>query len=429
MVVEKDIGGKPIFLRYLPAGSFFGEMAVLSGAPRNATVKAAVASEVIRLKGEQFKAMLGASGRRCARRPRPRSPNAPQMNSFIESRKASYSCAVDLYSDTASFIMKEGLGEATDALLIDENLCVGCDNCEKACADSHEGLSRLDREAGKTFAHLHVPDELPPLRASALHGRLPAERHPPRSRRRSVHGARLHRLRQLHAQLPLWRDPHGSRAAAESRASLRWLLTGFGPGLGEPSPKWTKKQLGDEKPKKIAVKCDMCKAYRAAPRACGRARPARRSASRRRSSCRSRGSKRTPTDGEPVSAPPVEGHAGRARPRAAPRGLPAVMRGSAGRRFRAGSACSIIVELCAGRRDAAAQWRQLVRLYARHDRRGADPLAHRARLSQAQDDQRSLVLEGVDVGARLSGSEPDRRRYLAHGVPARLERAHASHGC
>src|SRR3546814_9046224 len=56
-----------------------------------------------------------------------------------------------------SFIMKEGLGEATDALLIDENLCVGCDNCEKACADSHEGLSRLDREAGKTFAHLHVP--------------------------------------------------------------------------------------------------------------------------------------------------------------------------------------------------------------------------------------------------------------------------------
>src|SRR3546814_15433051 len=79
------------------------------------------------------------------------------MNDFIESRKASYSSAVDLYSDTASFIMKEGLGEATDALLIDENLCVGCDNCEKACADSHEGLSRLDREAGKTFAHLHVP--------------------------------------------------------------------------------------------------------------------------------------------------------------------------------------------------------------------------------------------------------------------------------
>src|SRR3546814_10037239 len=43
--------------------------------------------------------------------------------------------------------------------------------------------------------------------------------------------------------------------------------------------------------------------------------------------------------------------------------------------------------LCFGRRDAAAQWRQLVWLYARHDRRGADPLAHRIGLSQAQDDE------------------------------------------
>src|SRR5690606_7477352 len=150
MVVEKNIGGKPIFLRYLPAGSYFGEMAVLSGAPRNATVKAAVGSEVIKLTGAGFKAMLAA-------RPQVREATETAvaeraaMNSFIESRKATYSSAVDLYSDTASFIMKEGLGEATDALLIDENLCVGCDNCEKACADSHEGLSRLDREAGKTF--------------------------------------------------------------------------------------------------------------------------------------------------------------------------------------------------------------------------------------------------------------------------------------
>src|SRR3546814_9586881 len=60
MVVEKDIGGKPIFLRYLPAGSFFGEMGVLSGRPRNATVKAAVSAELIKLTGESFRKMLAA---------------------------------------------------------------------------------------------------------------------------------------------------------------------------------------------------------------------------------------------------------------------------------------------------------------------------------------------------------------------------------
>ena len=80
-----------------------------------------------------------------------------QTNALIESKKDSISSVVDLYSEQAAFLVAQGLGEATDVLLIDEALCVGCDNCEKACADSHEGLSRLDREAGKTFAHLHVP--------------------------------------------------------------------------------------------------------------------------------------------------------------------------------------------------------------------------------------------------------------------------------
>src|SRR3546814_3846157 len=65
-------------------------------------------------------------------------------------------------------------------------------------------------------------------------------------------------------------------------------------------------------------------ACRAARRACERARRAPRSGFRPRSSCRSRGSMRIPTDGEPLSAPPLEGNAGRARPRAAPRRLSAL---------------------------------------------------------------------------------------------------------
>ena len=55
------------------------------------------------------------------------------------------------------FLMGEGIGEATDVLLIDESICVGCNNCEKACAETHGGISRLNREAGPTFANVHVP--------------------------------------------------------------------------------------------------------------------------------------------------------------------------------------------------------------------------------------------------------------------------------
>ena len=43
--------------------------------------------------------------------------------------------------DVISFLVAQGAGEATDILLIDESLCVRCDNCEKACAETHNGTS------------------------------------------------------------------------------------------------------------------------------------------------------------------------------------------------------------------------------------------------------------------------------------------------
>ena len=51
MVVEKEMGGRPVFLSYLPAGTYFGEMAVIDGSARTASVKAAIKSEVIRIDG------------------------------------------------------------------------------------------------------------------------------------------------------------------------------------------------------------------------------------------------------------------------------------------------------------------------------------------------------------------------------------------
>src|SRR3546814_15028119 len=54
MVVEKAIGGKPVFLSYLPAGSYVGEMALIDGGRRTATVRAAIKSEVIKLDGDEI---------------------------------------------------------------------------------------------------------------------------------------------------------------------------------------------------------------------------------------------------------------------------------------------------------------------------------------------------------------------------------------
>src|SRR5690606_21355729 len=55
------------------------------------------------------------------------------------------------------FIIQEGLTDADNVLVIDSDSCVACDNCEKACAGTHGGYSRLDRKGGKSFAAIQIP--------------------------------------------------------------------------------------------------------------------------------------------------------------------------------------------------------------------------------------------------------------------------------
>lgn len=271
MIVEKVIGGKPVFLSYLPAGSYVGEMALIDGLPRSATVKAAIKSEVIRLPGEAFAALLArkpqllkkAQADMAARR---------EVNQFIAGRKDSFSGVVDMYSQTAQFLVDNGIGEATDVLLIDETLCVGCDNCEKACADSHEGLSRLDREAGKTYAHLHVPTSC----RHCEHPHCMADC-PPNAIKRGPDGEVFIDDTCIGCGNCQRNCPYGvirmDSVPPPKPPLLSWLFFGKGPGPGEPSKTWRKKNAVDgvEQPKK-AIKCDMCSGIDGGP-ACVRACP------------------------------------------------------------------------------------------------------------------------------------------------------------
>lgn len=272
MIVEKDIGGKPVFLNYLPAGSYFGEMAAIDGSKRTATVRAAIKSEVVRLPGEAFTRLLDA-------RPKLRTRTLKDMavrreiNAFIEEQKHSFGGAVDLYSQTAQFLVDNGLGEATDVLLIDEKMCVGCDNCEKACADSHEGLSRLDREAGRTYAHLHVPTSC----RHCEHPHCMADC-PPNAIQRGPDGEVVIDETCIGCGNCQRNCPYGvirlDAVPPEKPPLWQWLLFGKGPGPGEAPYGWRKKAAADsaaEAPK-LAIKCDMCSGIEGGP-ACVRACP------------------------------------------------------------------------------------------------------------------------------------------------------------
>jgi CRP-like cAMP-binding protein/Fe-S-cluster-containing dehydrogenase component/thioredoxin reductase len=149
VTVSRQAAGRETVLAYLPAGNVVGEMALLSPAlARTATVRAAIDTESIRLPIDAIAGFLASH---------------PDLESHLRSLEGHRLVENAAQSndrragDITSFLISAGAGEATDILLIDESLCVGCNNCESACAETHGGVSRLDREAGPTFASVHVP--------------------------------------------------------------------------------------------------------------------------------------------------------------------------------------------------------------------------------------------------------------------------------
>ena len=269
MTVEKSIGGKPVFMRYLPAGAYVGEMALIDGGRRTATVRAAIKSEVIKLNGDAFRTLL--AGKPDLLKEMKKEMDARQRTtSFIEAHKDGFGGAVDMYSSVAGFLVSQGIGEATDVLLIDEKLCVGCDNCERACADSHEGLSRLNREAGRTFAHLHVPTSC----RHCEHPHCMADC-PPNAINRGQDGEVYINDTCIGCGNCQRNCPYGvirmAKPPPKKPGLLSWLFFGRGPGPGEPDHKWTDGKVSSETPKK-AIKCDMCSGIDGGP-ACVRACP------------------------------------------------------------------------------------------------------------------------------------------------------------
>ena len=269
MVVEKSIGGKPVFLSYLPAGSYVGEMALIDGGRRTATVRAAIKSEVIKLDGEAFRNLLRRKPDLLSRFKQDMS-SRQELTDYIEARKDGFGGVVDMYSSVAGFLVENGIGEATDVLLIDEKLCIGCDNCERACADAHEGLSRLNREAGRTYAHLHVPTSC----RHCEHPHCMADC-PPNALNRGPDGEVYINDTCIGCGNCQRNCPYGvirmAKIPPKKPSLLKWLFFGSGPGPGEADKKWTEKRVSAETPKK-AIKCDMCSGISGGP-ACVRACP------------------------------------------------------------------------------------------------------------------------------------------------------------
>ena len=252
--VSRRIAGKDVVLNYIPSGNYVGEMALLSDMPRSATVRAAHSVETICIKGETFKSLMQTN---------------ESIRGVVESKfreRIRYNEQMESRPEAGNiiqFLVEQGVGEGTDVLLIDESLCVHCDNCEKACAETHDGISRLDREAGPTVATIHVPTSC----RHCQHPHCMADC-PPDAIHRAPDGEVFIDDSCIGCGNCQRSCPYGVIQMAsppEGKFDLfGWLLFGKGPAPGD------KTKLANDKTSikgndpggdviKKAVKCDMCK--------------------------------------------------------------------------------------------------------------------------------------------------------------------------
>ncbi len=247
VTVSRRIGGKDIVIAYVPAGHYVGEMAFLTRARRNATVRAAINTETIWLESESFRQMVDAS---------------PELRSEVERRLLTRVIESESMhtrpeaGNIIQFLVEQGVGEATDILLIDETLCVACDNCEKACAETHGGVSRLNREAGPTYARIHVPTSC----RHCEHPHCMADC-PPDAIHRAVDGEVYIDESCIGCGNCERNCPYGviqlSSGAPKKPGLFSWMMFGSGPGPGE-NKVWNKANKKEDGSPKVAVKCDMC---------------------------------------------------------------------------------------------------------------------------------------------------------------------------
>lgn len=248
VAISQQRDGREVVLQYVQAGNLIGEHGLLSQARKHSSnVRAKTLVEALFMPSDAVYEIFQ------------RNPGLEnQLREQLAQRgvlSAGTTASAEEHRGTVMFLIDQtGAAEATDLLLIDESLCVRCNNCEKACAETHSGVSRLDREAGPTYqtsggAQLHLP-------TACQHCENPKcmDDCPPDALHRDPNGEVYIRDNCIGCGNCARNCPYGviQMAALEAyrpRGLLGRLL------FGDSVPDAAEEKRGEEK----AVKCDLCK--------------------------------------------------------------------------------------------------------------------------------------------------------------------------
>ena len=134
--ISETYPGGELVLAYLSRGDYFGEIGLLGGGVRTATCTALDHVEVVRISGDDFRDMV---------------ERFPSVREGLEAVAAERSAQNQQRLQTTQSLpidqfLSQGLMEAQSLLILDLQNCTRCDACVNACADAHDGITRLVRE-------------------------------------------------------------------------------------------------------------------------------------------------------------------------------------------------------------------------------------------------------------------------------------------
>jgi Fe-S-cluster-containing hydrogenase component 2 len=130
------------------AGELVGQLSLMGHPRRMYSALAMTRAECVEIDGQKFRALLSGN-------PEIRAALEKDLTVLLQETNTLYTHRAS--AAAMNFLMQNGLGEATDALIIDSSKCVGCDQCEVACASTHGGVSRLKRAQGPSLGRFHIP--------------------------------------------------------------------------------------------------------------------------------------------------------------------------------------------------------------------------------------------------------------------------------
>jgi CRP-like cAMP-binding protein/Fe-S-cluster-containing dehydrogenase component len=134
--ISESYPGGELVLAYLSRGDYFGEIGLLGGGVRTATCTALDHVEVVRISGEDFREMIE------------RFPNVRRgLEAVAEERRSANQQRLQMVHNVPiDQFLSQGLMEAQSLLVLDLQKCTRCDACVNACADAHDGVTRLVRD-------------------------------------------------------------------------------------------------------------------------------------------------------------------------------------------------------------------------------------------------------------------------------------------